>query len=94
MDVSDIFYFFPLGGGEGASEAPGREEGFGFLLKIPQEGGGGLYRRGKGAEGPGGREGFGGGGELNIFFGAEIPTKFCNLLPCDPKSLHYSLYFS
>ena len=74
VDVSDIFYFFLLGGGEGESEEPGMGGGVGFLLEIPRERGGGLP-----GEGPKGREGVCGGlggiGGLNIFFRAETPTK-------------------
>ena len=62
MDVSDIFYFFCSGRGNGS---PRRQEGggwIGFLLKIW----GGGVPGGGGAEGPGGclqRNGdFGGGG--------------------------------
>ena len=56
---------------------PGGAGGIGFLLKIPG-GGGGCFQEG---EEPGGclwRIGeFGGGGGLNIFFGAETSTKNC-----------------
>ena len=51
VDVSDIFYFFPLGEGEGESEAPGRGGGGRFLLKFPGVGGRSLG--GGGAEGRG-----------------------------------------
>ena len=73
MDVSDIFYFFLLGEGKGGSEAPGGGGGDGTSLKIP--GGGGVR------EGAGGRQAWEGvcgelgGGGLDIFFGAEMPTK-------------------
>ena len=65
MDVSDIFNFFLLGGGEGESEAPGGGGAF-FLIENPTRGGGF-----PGGKGPRGREGIGefwGGGGLNIFF--------------------------
>ena len=66
------FIFFLLG----ESEAPGRGVAW-FLLKIPW--GWGSCRRGGGRRGA--RRVFagnlGGGGGLNIFFGAEIPTKTC-----------------
>ena len=78
VDVSEIFYFF-VGSGKGKeeSEAPGGGGGgFGFI-ENPRRGGGFP------GEGPRGREGvcselgnfFGGGGALNIFFGAEMSTK-------------------
>ena len=63
VDVSDIFYFFCLGGGKGECEASGGGGGFDFCWKSQE--GGGFPGRG-GAEGPGGclrRIGeFGGGG--------------------------------
>ena len=73
VDVSDIFYFFLLGEGEGKVWGVGGW-GVDFLLKI----------RGVGSPGGGGAEGPGGclrriweflGGGLNIFFGAEMSTK-------------------
>ena len=67
-DVSDIFYFFLLGEGEGGVRGAGRGGGVGFLLRVP---GGGAFQ-GEGAKGPGGclrRIGELGGGGLNIFFG-------------------------
>ena len=70
-DVSDIFYFFLFGEGEGGVRGRRGGEGGRFLLKIP---GGGVSRRG--AEWPGGclrQLGiFGGGGGLNIFFRGRI----------------------
>ena len=76
------FLVFLLGEGEGESEAPGRG-GFHFLLKIPGRGGG--FQ-----EGPRGREGVcgelgnlgGGGGRLNIVFGAETSTKIITSCFC------------
>ena len=52
MDVSDIFYFFLLGGGEGGAEAPGRGGGT-IFTENPRRG---VSRPGwgGGAEGPGG----------------------------------------
>ena len=67
VDVSNIFYFFLLGGGEGGVRGAGRGGGGDFLLKIP---GGGVSRAG-GGRGARGREsvcGELGGGGLNIFF--------------------------
>ena len=69
------FFFSARGMGRG-SEAPERGwGGVGFILKIPEAGG--SPREGEGAEGSGGclRFFFWGGGGLNIFFGAESPTK-------------------
>ena len=66
MDVSDCFYFFRSGGGEGGGQV-------GCFIQKSKEGGG-LLGGGRGVEGPGGcLRGIGGG--LNIFFGAKIPTK-------------------
>ena len=77
VDVSDIFHFFPLGGGKGESVAPGKGRGSVPLLKIP--GGGGVSHERGGCEGPGGClrgiRGILGGGGQNIFSGAEMPTK-------------------
>ena len=72
VDVSDIFYLFLLGEGQGESEVPRGGGGIGFLLKIP--GGGSPSRR---AKGPGAclRGIWGGRGANNFVFGAEIPTK-------------------
>ena len=76
-----FFNFFLLGEGEGGS--PRRQEGIGFLLKIP--GGGGCFRGG--GEGPGGCarrivESFWGGG-LNIFFrGRNVHQVWCWPLIC------------
>ena len=63
MDLSDILYFSLLGGGEGQPEEPGIGGG-GFYWKSQEMGGG---------EGPGGC--LWGIGGVNIFFGAEAPTK-------------------
>ena len=46
MDVSDIFYFFLRGEGEGGVRGARRGGGIHFLLKIPG-GGGGVSRRGR-----------------------------------------------
>ena len=75
VDVSDIFHFFCSGEWKGEFEAPGRGGGAIFYGKS-QGGGGGLPGGwGRGGEGPGGcLRGIWVGG-LNIFFGAEIPTK-------------------
>ena len=69
-----FLFFSARGRGRGS---PRHRGGWGddFLLKIPA---GGVSRAGGGGgEGPGGclREIWGGGGGLNIFFGAEIPSK-------------------
>ena len=83
MDVSDIFYFFLLGGGEGGVRGAGRGRGGtkSFYGKSQEGGGGGVSRVGGGREGEGarGREGICGdlgGGGLNILFRAETSTKF------------------
>ena len=81
MDVWD-FFFFCSGRGKGESEAPGGGGGvIGFLLNF--RGGGVGSRRGMG-QGAGrvsaanwGIFG-GGGGGLNIFFGAEMSTENMN----------------
>ena len=67
MDVSDIFYFFLLGGGERGVRGAGRGADD-FLLKIPGGGGGSPGRVGAGGRGAG--RVFAGnlGGGLNIFF--------------------------
>ena len=68
MDVSDILYFFLLGGGEGESEAPG-SGWVRFLLKIPRAG---RFSGDGGGGGARGLEGvckeFGGEGGGYIFF--------------------------
>ena len=46
VDVSDIFFFFLLGDGEGGVRGAGGGRGIGFLLKSP--GGGGSPGRGLG----------------------------------------------
>ena len=70
-----LYYFFVLGGGEGGARGVGKGAGGGLLLKIPGGGGGVLPGgRGRGARGWEGVCGDFGGG-LNIFFGAESPTK-------------------
>ena len=71
----DIFYFFCSGEGKGQSEAPGGGVGGAifFLGKIPGRGGG--LRVGGGGGSGGCLRGIWGGGALNIFFRAEIPTK-------------------
>ena len=56
VDVSDIFYFFLLGGGEGGVRGD-RESVGRFLLKMPR--GAGLSAGGGAGRGPGGRESVG-----------------------------------
>ena len=75
-----IFFFFLLGGGEGEVRGD-REEGVGFLLKIPggavsQEEGGGAERAGRVSQSAGDLGGGGGRGKI-FFFGAEMPAKLC-----------------
>ena len=86
VDVSDIFYLFPLGEGKGESEVPGGGEGDGILLKIP--GGGGFSGR-VGAAGRQGWEGvcgeFGGGGLTIFFSGPKCPPRK------DPSPLRVSI---
>ena len=67
VDVSDIFYFFLLGGGEGGVQGARRGRGSGLLLEM-RGGEGGFSQRGGGW--PRGLEGVCGefGGGLNIFF--------------------------
>ena len=78
VDVSDTFYFFCSGEGKAESDAPGGGGGR-FLMKNARRGGV-CQERGRGGggrEGPGGcLWGIWGGGGLNIFFGAEMPTQF------------------
>ena len=61
VGVSDIFYFFLLGGGEGGVQGD-RVGVVGFLLKVPE--GGGCLREGGGGERAGrvSPENLGGGG--------------------------------
>ena len=69
MDVSDLFYFFLLGEGDGGVRGARSGGGDWFFIENPWEGGGV-----PGGEGPRGREGgigdffFGRGGWLNFFF--------------------------
>ena len=76
VDVSDILIFFCSRRGKGESEAPGGGWGSVFFLKIP---GGGVSRRGRGAEGLGGRVqrigelGGGGVGAKHFFSGPKCP---------------------
>ena len=67
VDVSNIFYFFLLGGGEGEYEAPGGGGGVRLFFENPRRGGltGGW---GPGGEGPGECLRGIGGGVLNFFF--------------------------
>ena len=69
MDVSDIFFVFLLGGGEGGVRGAGRGRGT-IFIENPRRGGGGVSQA-RGGRGARGREGvcgeFGEGG-LNIFF--------------------------
>ena len=78
VDVSDIFYFFPLGEGKGESEAPGGG-GARFFNGKSQEGGGGGRLRVGGRGGARGREGvcreFGGGGAKSFFSGPKFPPR-------------------
>ena len=85
MDVSDIFYFFFVRGrGRGSSR---HKEGAGgrVFIENPRRGGGSRSRggRGRGAWRVSVRN-LGGGG-LNIFFGAEIPTKNGRSRPGKPN---------
>ena len=77
VDVSDIFYFFLLGEGEGRVRGA-RGRGESVIIENPRRGGGGFPGWG-GAEGPGGclrriREFLGGGG-LIFIFGPKRPPK-------------------
>ena len=67
VDVSDIFYFFLLGEGEGGVRGA-RKGGGRFFIENPTRGG--LSRRGRGREGVCGEFGNSGGGGQNIFFRA------------------------
>ena len=68
MDVSDIFYFFLIRGGEGGVQGHREGRGGRFFIENPRRGG----LVGEGGRGGEGREGvcreFGEGGGLNIFF--------------------------
>ena len=73
LDVSDIYNFFPLGGGKGS---PRRQDGGGlaFSLKIPR---GGVSQEREGVD-RGARRVCAGnlvGGGVFFFFGAENPTE-------------------
>ena len=47
VDISDVFYYFRLGGEEGGGYgATGMGRGVGFLIENPTRGGGGLPREG------------------------------------------------
>ena len=73
VDVSDIFYFFLRGRGEGGVRGARRGGGDDFSLKIP--GGGGLPGGwGRGGEGSGGclRGIWGGGGAKYVFPGPKF----------------------
>ena len=87
VDVSDIFYFFLHGEGEGGVRGARGAGGVVVLAKIP--GGGGVVQEG----GPRGREGGIGefwGGVIhvkpNIFFGAETSTKLFQFHPPGPSA--------
>ena len=74
--VSDISYFYLLGGAEGESKPPGGGEGD-FFLENPRKGGGVSWVGGAGGGGAG-RVFAGnlGGGGLNIFFsGPKFPPR-------------------
>ena len=79
VDVSDIFYFFLLGEGEG--EVRGREGGGGdrFCIENPRRGGGVSWW--EGAEGPGGSAAkWGTWGGLKFFFpGPKCPPNFAGV---------------
>ena len=72
VDVSDIFYLFY----SGEFEVPGGEGGTAFYWNIPRGGGGFPGQVGGRVAGRVFVGIFWGGG-LNIFFGAETPTKAC-----------------
>ena len=80
VDVSDIFYFFVLGRGEGGIRGV-RKGGVRFLLKIPGGGGEG--------EGPGGCLAgiWGGGGGKYFFSGPKFPPRF-GQVACVGASAH------
>ena len=85
-----FLFFFLFGGGGKGGGVSGGAGGVVFLLKI--EGGGWLFEEEE-AGGWGGKRlgdvcGEGGGG-INIFFGAEIPTKQC--FPPQKKCLQVTL---
>ena len=76
VDVSDIFYFFLLGGGERGVRGAGRGWGR-FLIENPRKG----VSRAGGGGGASGREGvcgeWGGGGVAkNFFSGPKFPPRF------------------
>ena len=49
LDVSNIFYFFLLGGGERGARGARKGRGLGFFFEIPGGGGGGFsHKRGGG----------------------------------------------
>ena len=75
VDVSDIFYFFCLGRGEGESKAPGGGWGRSIFIENP--------RRGVSKRGPRGREGV--CGELEIWGGG--PKYFFPRPKCPPSSI-------
>ena len=67
VDISDIFYFFPLGEGEGGVRGVRRGKGDWFFIENPRRGGGGSRI------GPGGclrriGEFLCGGGQIFFFF--------------------------
>ena len=74
VDISDFFFFFWSGRGNGESEVPGG--GVGFLIESPK---GGAVSRTGGADGPEGClqpvGGFGGGEAKHFFSGPKCPPR-------------------
>ena len=87
MDVSNIFYFFLLEGGEGGVRGAGRGGKFGFLLKSQERGGG--LQEGRGGRGAGrvsaANWGWGGGAKY-FFSGPKCPPRHIQSdFKCIPK---------
>ena len=75
MDVSDIFNFFLVGGGERGSSRRQEERGILFSIENPRRGGG-SPRRGGGVEGLGGcLWGILGGGSKFFFSAPKCPPR-------------------
>ena len=70
LDVSDIFYFFPLGGGEGS---PGRQGGGGSVSVLKSPGGGGVSQKRRGGPGRVSAGNLWGGGAKYFFSGPKCP---------------------